>query len=189
MHQTLKQEATKAASENFLQQQGRFDQFISIFNQERRHEALNVRYPAELYSPSPRPYSGLPELEYPFHDRTITVTRCGRICMGPLKINLSQAFAGQKVSVKQVEEKIWLVSFMGYDLSFFDHETCRIESAANPFAAKVLAVSSGRRNTSIVIYLIRRDGRSRRTDQHIRFSRATHKKHLRTQTDDDETVA
>ena len=61
-------------------------------------------------------------------DRTITVTRCGRICMGALKINLSQAFAGQKVGVKQVEEKIWLVSFMRYDLGFFDHETCRIEA-------------------------------------------------------------
>lgn len=57
--------------------------------------------------------------------------------MGPLKINLSQAFAGQRVGVKQVEEKIWLVSFMRYDLGFFDHETCRIESAENPFAAKV----------------------------------------------------
>jgi putative transposase len=51
------------------------------------------------------------------------------------KINLSRAFAGQRVGVKQVEEKIWLVSFMRYDLGFFDHETCRIESAANPFAA------------------------------------------------------
>jgi hypothetical protein len=40
--------------------------------------------------------------------------------------------------VKQVEEKIWLVSFMRYDVGFFDHETCRIESAENPFAAKVL---------------------------------------------------
>jgi len=45
------------------------------------------------------------------------------------KINLSQVFAGQRVGVKQVEEKIWLVSFMRYDLGFFDHETCRIESA------------------------------------------------------------
>ena len=26
-------------------------------------------------------------------------------------------------------DKIWLVSFMSYDLGFFDHETCRIESA------------------------------------------------------------
>jgi len=141
MHLTLKQEATKPASKNFLQQQARFDQFVTTFNQERPHEALNMRYPAELYTPSPRPYSGLPELEYPFHDRTITVTRCGRICMGPLKINLSQAFAGQRVGVKQVEEKIWLVSFMRYDLGFFDHETCRIESAENPFAAKLLPMS------------------------------------------------
>ncbi len=141
MHLTLKQEATKPASKNFLQQPGRFDQFINVYNQERPHQALNMRCLAELYSSSPRPYSGLPDLEYPFHDRTITVARCGRICMGPLKINLSQAFAGQRVGVKQVEDKIWLVSFMRYDLGFFDHETCRIESAANPFAAKLLPMS------------------------------------------------
>jgi len=58
-----------------------------------------------------------------------------------LKINLSQALAGQKVGVKQIGEKIWLVSFMQYDLGFFDHETCRIESAANPFTAKLLPMS------------------------------------------------
>jgi putative transposase len=63
-----------------------------------------------------------------------------------LKINLSQAFAGQRVGVTQVEDKIWLVSFMRYDLGFFDHETCRIESAANPFAAK-LSPTGGRYKT------------------------------------------
>lgn len=57
--------------------------------------------------------------------------------LGQQKVNLSQAFAGQRVGIKQVEEKIWLVSFMQYDLGFFDHETCRIESADNPFVAKV----------------------------------------------------
>jgi putative transposase len=141
MHLTLKREATRPASKNFLQQQARFDQFIRIFNEERPHQALSMRCPAELYRASPRPYSGLPELEYPFHDRTITVTRCGRICFGPQKINLSQAFAGQRVGVKQVAEQIWLVSFMSYDLGFFDHETCRIESAENPFVAKVSPMS------------------------------------------------
>jgi putative transposase len=141
MHLTLKKEATKPAAKNFLQQQAKFDRFISTFNEERPHQALNMRCPAELYRTSPRLYSGLPELDYPFHDRTITVTRCGRICMGLLKINLSQAFAGQRVGVKQVDDKIWLVSFMAYDLGFFDHETCRIESADNPFAAKVSPMS------------------------------------------------
>ena len=28
---------------------------------------------------------------------------------------------------------MWLVSFMQYDLGYFDDETCRIESAENPF--------------------------------------------------------
>jgi len=141
MHLTLKKEATKPAAKNFLQQQGRFDEFVRDFNEERPHQGLNMRLPSELYTRSLRSYVGLPELEYPFHDRTVTVTRCGRICMGPMKINLSQAFAGQKVGVKQVEDKIWLVSFMRFDLGFFDHETCRIETAENPFAAKVLPMS------------------------------------------------
>jgi len=141
MHLTLKKEATKPAAKNFLQQQARFDQFIDTFNRERPHQALNMRCPSEVYQASPRPYKGLQELEYPFHDRTITVTRCGRICLGAQKINLSQAFAGQKVGVKQVADQVWLVSFMQYDLGYFDDETCRIESAANPFAAKLSPMS------------------------------------------------
>jgi putative transposase len=141
MHLTLKKEATKPAAKNFLQQQARFDQFIEIFNQQRPHQALNMRCPAEVYDRSSRLYKGLPDLEYPFHDRTVMVTRCGRICMGAQKINLSQAFAGQRVGVKQVADQVWLVSFMQYDLGYFDDETCRIESATNPFAAKLSPMS------------------------------------------------
>jgi hypothetical protein len=67
------------------------------------------------------------DLQYPFHDRTLTVTACGRICIGRRKINLSRVFAGQKVGVREVSENIWLVTFMHYDLGFFDHESGRIE--------------------------------------------------------------
>jgi len=141
MHLTLKNEATKPAAQNFLQQQAKFDDFIYCYNQERPHQALNMKYPAELYLPSPRPYRGLGELDYPFHDRTITVTHCGRICLGRRKINLSTVFAGQNVGVKEVSDKIWLVTFMHYDLGFFDHETGRLESVNNPFEPKVLPMS------------------------------------------------
>jgi putative transposase len=129
IHLTLKKEATRPAAKNLLQQQARFDRFRDGYNQERPHQALEMKYPAELYVPSTRPYRGLDDLEYPFHDRTITVTRCGRICFGRRKINLSNVFAGQNVGIKEVAERIWLVSFMEYDLGFFDHETCRLESA------------------------------------------------------------
>jgi putative transposase len=141
MHLTLKKEATRPPGKNFLQQQAKFDQFIECYNHERPHQALGMKYPAELYRPSPRPYTGLPELEYPLHDRTLTVTQCGRLCIGRRKINLSAVFAGQNVGVREVAEHIWVVSFMHYDLGFFDHESGRVECAPNPFAAKVLPMS------------------------------------------------
>ena len=78
---------------------------------------------------------------YPFHDRAATVTTCGRICFNRQKINLSQVFAGQTVGIKQTDERIWLVSFMDYDLGYFDDETCRLEPLANPFGPKVLPMS------------------------------------------------
>ena len=142
MHLTLKKEATKPAAKNLLQQQGKFDRFIEIYNQERPHQAIGMQYPAELYTPSPRSYRGIGDLEYPFHDRTITVTNCGRICIGKRKINLSTVFAGQNVGVKEVSDKIWLVSFMKYDLGFFDQELGTVTSAENPFGAKVLPMCS-----------------------------------------------
>ena len=141
MHLTLKKEATKPAARNLLQQQARFDDFIDCHNNERPHQALAMHYPAELYQPSTRQYHGLGELDYPFHDRTVTVTQCGRVCMGHRKINLSTVFAGQNVGVRQLTDRIWLISFMHYDLGFFDDETCRLEPAANPFEAKVLPMS------------------------------------------------
>ena len=138
MHLTLKKEATRPAAANLLQQQARFDDFIDEYNRDRPHQALGMRYPAELYTASARPYRGLPELQDPFHDHSHVVTRCGRICFGNRKINLSTVFAGQTVGVKQVADQVWLVSFMHYDLGFFDNECCRVEAAENPFGVKVL---------------------------------------------------
>jgi transposase InsO family protein len=142
MHLTLKREATNPAAYNALQQQARFDEFIEEFNGERPHEALAMKYPAEVYTPSPRSYAEPPEPEYPYHDRTVRVTNCGRICMGKRKISLSKSFADQLVGVREVDDKIWLVSFMEFDLGYFDEDAARVEPAENPFAAKVLPMSS-----------------------------------------------
>ena len=60
------------------------------------------------------------------------MTRCGRICFDGRKINLSAAFAGQNVGIKEIGEKIWLVSFMHYDLGFFDHDEPARRMRAEP---------------------------------------------------------
>ena len=142
MHLTLKREATKPASPNFLQQQARFDAFVARYNDERPHQALDdagARRRLRAVTATVSAASG--DLEYPFHDWTAIVTTCGRICYEKRKVNLSTVFAGQKVGVAQVSEHIWLVSFMDYDLGYFDDETCRLEPIENPFRPKVLPMS------------------------------------------------
>ncbi|HLH42409.1 MAG TPA: hypothetical protein VKV74_05455, partial [Bryobacteraceae bacterium] len=76
--------------------------------------------PAELYSSSCRPYQGLQELSSPFHDKTVVVTNCGRLCLYRKKINLR------------------LVRFMDYDLGYVDLEE---KTLPNPFGPKVLPMS------------------------------------------------
>jgi hypothetical protein len=73
---------------------------MEVFNKERPHAALNMKCPADVYTASTRPYQWLPDIDYPFHDRTIVVTHCGRICLGRKKINFSTVFAGQTVGIK-----------------------------------------------------------------------------------------
>jgi transposase InsO family protein len=141
MHRTLKQEATRPAGANLLQQQAKFDAFLEEFNNERPHEALAMKCPAEVYSPSPRPYAGIPEPLYPFHDRTVMVTNCGRLCLYRKKINLTRSLAGQAVGVKEVDDSIWLVSFMDYDLGYIDLEDRTLQPLDNPFGAIVLPMS------------------------------------------------
>jgi putative transposase len=141
MHLTLKNEATKPAAFNFLQQQERFDDFIGVYNNERPHQALGGAYPGDIYTPSARIYRPPSEPEYPYHDRSVRVTRCGRLCIGRRKINLSSVFAGQTVGIREVDDQIWLVSFLEYDLGYFDKERDRVEPGPSPFAPdKVLTM-------------------------------------------------
>jgi transposase InsO family protein len=141
MHLTLKKETTRPPGSNILQQQDRFDAFISEFNEERPHEALGMKVPAALYTPASRPYVGLPELNYPFHDRDILVTACGRICMHRKKINVSTVLAGQKLGIKEVDNGIWLISFMHYDLGYIDLEQRTLQTIDNPFGTRLSPMS------------------------------------------------
>ena len=141
MHLTLKKEATRPPGMNSLQQQGRFDAFVHEFNAERPHEALAMKCPAELYLASLRRYNGLPELSYPMHDRDIMVTACGRICMHRKKINISAVLAGQSLGIKEVDDGIWLVSFMHYDLGYIDLEQRTLQTIDNPFGTRLSPMS------------------------------------------------
>lgn len=133
MHLTLKLETTRPPRENLIAQQESFDQFIEIYNEERPHAGINNKYPAEVYKPSTKEFKRLDPLFYPLHDKTIKITECGRICDQGIKVNLSKAFAGHEVGIKEMEDGIWVVSFLEYDLGYFDNKSRRVEPIEDPF--------------------------------------------------------
>ena len=54
---------------------------------------------------------------------------------------LNLKHAGQAVGINEVQDGIWLVSFMDYDLGYFDLETRVLEPLENPFGPKLLPMS------------------------------------------------
>jgi hypothetical protein len=91
-----------------------------------------MQCPAQLYAASLCPYAGIPEPQYPFHDRTALVTCCGRSCLYRKKINLSKSLAGRAVGIKEVDDGIWLISFMNYDLGYIDLDEPTLQPLENP---------------------------------------------------------
>jgi putative transposase len=53
--------------------------------------------------------------------------------MGRRKINLSRVFAAELVGIREDDDQAWRVSFLDFDLGFFDRDEGRVEPAPNPF--------------------------------------------------------
>jgi hypothetical protein len=93
---------------------------------------------AEVYVASPRPYLGFPELSY---DRDVTA--CERICMYRKRINVSTVLAGQRLGIKEVDEGVWIVNFMRYDLGFVDLEQKTLQPLDNLFGPRLSPICPG----------------------------------------------
>ena len=87
------------------------------------------------------PYRALSDLTYPLHDRDVVITAHGRLCMHRKRINVSTVLAGQRVGIKEVDEGIWIVSFMHYDLGYIDLEQKTLQPLDNPFGTRVSPMS------------------------------------------------
>lgn len=127
MHGTLKYETSRPAKHNLFQQQERFDSFRKEYNQERPHEALAMQTPAEVYQPSESIYPRvLPKIEYPLHDQAIKVSADGIICSGKtMRFYLARALSGERIGLREIKRKIWLVTFMKQDLGYFNEKTSK----------------------------------------------------------------
>jgi transposase InsO family protein len=120
MHRTLKFETARPARANLLQQQERFDDFVEEFNTTRPHEALGMKRPGEIYTPSSRLFpSRLPEPTYQAVDDVLLVSRSGTIYIAGIgKVDLSTALAGERVGIREERDGRWLVTFCDVDLGY-----------------------------------------------------------------------
>lgn len=113
LHRTLKRETANPPQATERAQQRAFDAFRKQYNEERPHEALEMKTPASVYIPSPRVYPArLPEIEYPSHYQLRRVQLHGDINFAARGIFLSEVLAGEVVGLEEQEDgwRIWLGS-------------------------------------------------------------------------------
>lgn len=133
MHLTLKLETTRPAAGNLLQQQEKFDQFREVYNTERPHEALAMKWPAEIYQPSGRPFPReLPEINYTLHDSKELVAANGAVRIGATRFHLSDALAYHPIGIREEDPGLWRLSFMDLELGLFDGDEKKFKPFVNP---------------------------------------------------------
>lgn len=138
MHKTLKQETTKPPAPHILSQQNKFDRFKEEFNSERPHEGLSMKTPSQVYKKSERIFPELlPEIKYPTADNIIRVTKCGSLYTPNSKkrMFIGMPLAGQNLGIRQLEQGLWTIEFMEYELGYFDDQSYKFcPSTENPFS-------------------------------------------------------
>jgi transposase InsO family protein len=112
MHRTLKAETTRPPAGDLRAQQRRFNDFQTMYNHERPHEAIGQQTPATLYAPSDRAYPRkLPPLEYPSHFERRLVSRNGGLRWNRNWVNVSHTLGGEYVGLEEIDHDLWTVYF------------------------------------------------------------------------------
>jgi transposase InsO family protein len=105
MHRTMKAECCTPPSANLWAQQQRFDRWRKEFNEERPHEALGMRVPADVYHASARRLDERikPRL-YDLGTQTRPVSAAGFVSLNGGNCYVGESFAGVDVALERDEK-------------------------------------------------------------------------------------
>jgi transposase InsO family protein len=129
MHLTLKGETACPPARTLRAQQDRFDAFRREYNNSRPHEALDQRYPGELYRPSPRPYPDHPRLEYGPGMEVRSVKGNGVLNWRGQVVFLGEALSRERVGLAEVADGCWGVYFGRHALGIVDQRLRKVVDA------------------------------------------------------------
>jgi transposase InsO family protein len=123
-HRTLKAHTLRPPADTARQQQDRFDRFRRHYNEERPHEALGQTPPQQHWVRSPREMPAKPpEPEYDGADAIRRVRSDGSIKWRGQLLFIGEAFVGELIAVKEIDDGINLLSFCGFDLGVIDRRS------------------------------------------------------------------
>jgi transposase InsO family protein len=121
MHRTLKAETAKPPAADRRAQQKAFDRFRQQFNEERPHEALQLKTPASCYQSSPRIYPDrIPEPEYDSNIKPKRVYPDGTFFWKGTQIFISKSLGGESIGMQPIDDRYWEVQFATFPLARFD---------------------------------------------------------------------
>jgi transposase InsO family protein len=143
MHLTLKKEATIPASKDLRGQQRRFDRWREEFNEERPHEALDMKTPSQKYCGSSRVYergvNNKKRINYPEGYEVRRVRTNGEIKWRGRRRFIGDALKGVVVGIKKVEDgrhQVYFDSILLGELYDIDYKGLRPMVGVHEIAEK-----------------------------------------------------
>jgi transposase InsO family protein len=139
MHLTLQQETMTPMAAHRRAQQRRFDHFRREYNEQRPHQALDMRTPADCYTSSPRPYPArVPEPEYDCSMMVRRVAPGGQFSWKHHEVFVSETLQGERIGLEPIDDRWYMLYFAQFPLGRFDSRTRtvhRLPAAAGLYRA------------------------------------------------------
>jgi transposase InsO family protein len=131
MHRDMAWEVEQQGAQDRSTQQATLDVWRKTFNEERPHEALDMRVPHDVYQSSSRPFDATPvELVYPRGYFVRQVGRTGNVKLHNVRVNVSLALGGLQVGLEQLDAKEYAAWFCRLCLGKIDLSTQKFHAAA-----------------------------------------------------------
>jgi putative transposase len=133
MHRTLKECTAAPPAKTLRQQQTWFDLFRREYNEERPHQALEMKTPASLYTPSPRIYPArLRSPEYGGDQKVRRVAKCGTITWSGERVFITKTLIHEPIGLEQTDDGIWKLWFGACPIGWLDERTMQASDMDKP---------------------------------------------------------
>jgi transposase InsO family protein len=136
MHRDMAWEVESSADDDAATQQATLDVWRRTFNEERPHEALQMRVPHDVYHTSPRKFDPAPvELVYPREYLVRKVNNIGSVKIHKAPVNVSAALRGFQIGLEPTQANRFAIWFCRLCLGQIDLSTHKFHAVASHHTA------------------------------------------------------